>query len=197
MTENQIYNEKELLSRIVKGDESAYKMVFLQYWPRVYSTALIFTKVPALAEDAAQEVFAQLWIKRALLADVKEFRTYLFSMARNLIFNTLRTKIFTGNFDEYLQEYFADSFADPAALLEFKEAGQIIEKGIDQLTPQQQKVFRMSRFQGLSHAEIAKATGLSPRTVKNYMVAAIQSLRGHLDEQADSITIFLWVLLYL
>lgn len=197
MSGNSLYKEKELILRVAQGDETAYKEVFQHYWPRVYSVALIFVKAPELAEDAAQEVFAQLWVKRALLADVEEFRAYLFTSAKNLVFNKLRARVFTGSFNEYLQEYFADSFADPVTKLELKEANQVIEAGINQLTPQQQKVFRLSRFQGLSHAEIAEATGLSPRTIKNYMVSANLSLRNYLDNYSGSVVIFLWMLLFL
>lgn len=197
MSGNLPYDEKELLRLVAQGDETAYKQVFQHYWPRVYSVALIFAKAPELAEDCAQEVFAQMWIKRALLTNVREFKSYLFASARNLIFNKLRARVVTGSFQEYLQEYFADSFADPATKLELKEANRIIEEGINQLTPQQQKVFRLSRFQGLTHAEIAAATGLSPRTVKNYMVSAILSLRNYLNKYSGSVVIFLWMILFL
>lgn len=189
--------EVELVNRVARGDEQAFRIVFQQYWPRVYSVALIFAKSPEVAEDAAQEVFAHLWMKKELLKEVREFKAYLLTAARNHILNKLRREVFTGTFDEYLKEYFADSLSDPAASLELKEASHIIEAGISQLTPQQQKVFRLSRFQGLTHAEIAVATGLSQRTVKNYMVSAILSLRNYLDKYSFSVAIFLWMVLYL
>ncbi|MGN6417346.1 MAG: sigma factor-like helix-turn-helix DNA-binding protein, partial [Pseudobacter sp.] len=69
--------------------------------------------------------------------------------------------------------------------------------GISKLTPQQQKIFRLSRFQGLTHAEIAAATGLSQRTIKNYMVSANLALRNYLDKYSSSVAIFLWMLIYL
>ncbi|MBO9634762.1 MAG: RNA polymerase sigma-70 factor [Chitinophagaceae bacterium] len=191
------HNEAELVERVARGDEHAFKMVFQHYWPRVYSVALIFAKSPEIAEDAAQEVFAHLWVKKELLKEVKEFKAYLLTAARNHILNKLRSQVFTGNFDEYLKEYFADSLSDPAASLELKEASRIIEAGINRLTPQQQKVFKLSRFQGLTHAEIAAATGLSQRTVKNYMVSAILSLRAYLETYSSSVAIFLWILLFL
>ena len=197
MTGSLLHNEKALIEKVARGDEAAYRIVFEHYWPRVYAVALLFAKIPEVAEDAAQEVFAQLWVKRSLLEEVQEFRSYLMAAARNHILNKLRTRVFTGTFEDYLQEYFSDSLADPAARLELKEAAQIIENGINQLTPQQQKVFRLSRFQGLSHAEIAAATGLSQRTIKNYMVSAILSLRNYLDKYSASTAIFLWMLLFL
>jgi len=192
-----LHNEGDLLQRVARGDEAAYKQLFQHYWPRVYSVALIFVKAPDLAEDAAQDVFAQLWVKRALLTEVKDFRPYLMTSAKNLILNKLRGRVLTAEFSEYLQEYFTDAFSDPAAELELKDANQLIEAGINQLTPQQQKVFRLSRFQGLSHAEIAKATGLSQRTVKNYMVSAILSLRNYLEKYAGGAVVFCWMLLFL
>jgi RNA polymerase sigma-70 factor (family 1) len=197
LSSNLLNNENELLLRVAGGNEAAYKQLFQYYWPRVYSVALILIKEPGLAEDAAQDVFAHLWVKRALLAEVKDFRPYLMTSARNLILNKLRSRVFTDSFSEYLQEYFADAFEDPAARLELKDASQIIENGINQLTPQQQKVFRLSRFQGLSHAEIAEATGLSQRTVKNYMVSAILSLRHYLDKYAGSAIVFVFMLVFL
>jgi len=197
LSSNFLNNESDLLRRVAGGDETAYKQLFQHYWPRVYSVALIFVKSPELAEDAAQDVFAQLWIKKALLTEVKDFRPYLMTTAKNLILNKLRGRILTDEFSEYLQEYFADTFSDPAAALELKDASQLIENGINQLTPQQQKVFRLSRFQGLSHAEIAQATGLSPRTVKNYMVSAILSLRNYLEKYAGSAVVFCWMTFFL
>ena len=197
MSSTFLHNEGDLLQRVARGDEAAYKQLFQHYWPRVYSVALIFVKAPDLAEDAAQDVFAQLWVKRALLTEVKDFRPYLMTSAKNLILNKLRGRVLTAEFSEYLQEYFTDAFSDPAAELELKDANQLIEAGINQLTPQQQKVFRLSRFQGLSHAEIAKATGLSQRTVKNYMVSAILSLRNYLEKYAGGAVVFCWMLLFL
>lgn len=191
------HNEAELVERVALGDEHAFKLVFQHYWPRVYSVALIFAKSPEVAEDAAQEVFAHLWTRKELLKEVKEFKAYLLTAARNHILNVLRRQVFTGSFDEYLKEYFADSLSDPVASLELKEASRIIDAGINRLPPQQQKVFKLSRFQGLTHAEIAAVTGLSQRTVKNYMVSAILSLRNYLDNYSSSVAIFLWILLFL
>jgi RNA polymerase sigma-70 factor (ECF subfamily) len=78
------HNEAELVERVALGDEYAFKLVFNHYWPRVYSVALIFAKSPEVAEDAAQEVFANLWIKKELLKEVKEFKAYLLTAVMSL-----------------------------------------------------------------------------------------------------------------
>jgi len=197
LTDNVLHNEKAILRQVALGDEQAYKELFVHYWGRVYSIALLFAKVPEVAEDAAQDVFAQLWVKRELLINVLDFRSYLYTTAKNLIYNKLRTRIYAGEFNDYLQEYFADPASGPQTQLEIKEANRIVEEGIRTLTPQQEKVFRLSRFQGLSHEEIAQQTGLSKRTVKNYMVSAILTLRKYLEQHPNSFPIFLWIVLFL
>lgn len=197
MPTNTFYNEQELLRRVADGDETAYKVLFVRYWDQIYSTALKFAKSPEMAEDAAQDVFAQIWAKRELLRKVKKFDGYLYIAARNLIFSKLSKKVYTQEFGDYFEEYFTDPFTDPERQLEFKEFDDIIQQGINSLTPGQQNVFRLSRFQGLSHEEIAEKTGLSKRTVKNYMVKAILSLRKYLSEHSDNLPIYLWITLYL
>ena len=53
---------------------------------------------------------------------------------------------------------------------------------IDQLPDRQKEAFRLSRFDGLDHDEIAEVMSVSPKTVNNHIVAALSSLR-HRHEQ--------------
>lgn len=189
--------ERELLAQISAGDEAAYKILFSAYWGQVYKVALTFLKSPDLAEDAAQDVFAHIWVKRKQLADVREFRPWLFITARNLIFNKLRSQSRGVELQEYLQDYFMDNAPGPEATLYGKDTARLIRNGIERLTPQQRKVFELSRFLGLTHEEIARETGLSRRTVKNYMVSAILSLRKYLKVHEGKLPVALWILFFL
>ena len=182
--QNDLHNEQEIIRSVVEGNTAAYRVIFEHYWDRVYATALAFTKSPELSEDIAQEIFAQIWVKRAQLKDVSRFDGFLYISTRNLLMDRLRKKVFTGGMDDYLTEYFADTNDTPAARLEFKEFDETIRSAISKLTPQQQTVFRMSRFEGMSHEEIAVKTGLAKRTVKNHMVNAMLFLRRYLKMHA-------------
>jgi RNA polymerase sigma-70 factor (ECF subfamily) len=44
------------------------------------------------------------------------------------------------------------------------------------LSPQCQRVFRMHKFDGLSHREVAAALGISRRTVEKHMHTALRHL---------------------
>jgi RNA polymerase sigma-70 factor (ECF subfamily) len=45
------------------------------------------------------------------------------------------------------------------------------------LPPQQQKVYLLSREEGLTHQQIATQIGIATETVKKHMMAALRSVR--------------------
>lgn len=183
--------------QVAAGDEAAYKILYKQYWDQIYSTAFMFTKSPELSEDMTQDVFARIWINREKLAEVEKFEGYLFIMARNIIYDRLRKEIYTSQNDHFFEEYFSDTVITPDGSIELKEFENIIEEGIRTLPPQQQKAFRLSRFQGLTHEQIAAEMGISRLGVKSHIVRAIQSLRKYLDEHTGSLPVIIWIILFL
>ena len=56
-------------------------------------------------------------------------------------------------------------------------------EGIEQLSPRQKLIFRMSRIEGLSHEEIADRLQLSKNTVKVHMVIALNFMRTWLKDR--------------
>lgn len=192
-----LHNERDLLLLVSKGDESAYQQLFHTYWDQIYSTALMFTKSPELSEDLSQDIFVRIWVKREQLAKIEQFDNFLFITARNLIFDHLRKKVFGGGYDDYFLEYFKDAALLPDQRLEFKEFENTIREAIDKLPAQQQTAFRLSRFQGLSHEEIAHQMGISRQSVKSYIVRSIVSLRKMIKEHPENPMIVLWILFFL
>ena len=182
MTAQTPNTEKELLELVAQGDQAAYKILFSQYWDHLYSTALVFTKSPELSEDLTQDVFVQIWLKRERLKEVEKFDAFLFITARNLIIDRLRKKVFSSDSDDYYKEYLSDKSSSPVQKLELKELEDLLQKGIGSLTPLQQQAFRLSRFEGLSHQEIAGKMGISHKAVKSHIVRAIVTLRKYMEK---------------
>ncbi|MDX1638495.1 MAG: sigma factor-like helix-turn-helix DNA-binding protein, partial [Balneolaceae bacterium] len=53
----------------------------------------------------------------------------------------------------------------------------LFEAWIEELPRQQQRAFELSRFEGLTHEEIAEVMEIAPRTVNNHIVAALKTLK--------------------
>ncbi len=61
----------------------------------------------------------------------------------------------------------------------FRELDQLVKEGVQQLSPQQQRAFRLSRMQGLTHDEIAAEMQISRATVKEHIVKSAGIFKGN------------------
>ena len=178
-----IYDEKTLVERLAKGDENAFDTLFHAYWDHIYSFALIMTKSPPAAQDISQEVFVDIFTKRNNLANVTNFRSYLFQMTKFKILTRLRRNKVESAYKEFLihridlQQTLAD------APLQEKNLHEVILQAIEMLPPQQRTAFELSRMQGLTHEQISVTMGISKKTVKDYIVRAIAFLRKYLHDE--------------
>ena len=66
--------------------------------------------------------------------------------------------------------------------LAVREAAVAAEAAMETLKPDQQRVLRMSIYQGLSHERIAEATGMPLGTVKTHARRGLIRLREMLSE---------------
>ncbi len=176
------YNEAELLKRLAAGDQYAFKEIFEQHWDQIHAVGLKILKSPELAKDLAQDTFMKVWNNREQLREVKSFRAYLNVLSRNLAIDHLRRKVFAAENEEYLVSYFAEDAATPGEDAEYRELEQLLHNAVDHLPPQMQQVFRLSRFEGLSHAEIAERMNITRVTSKSYMVRALAAVRKYLSQ---------------
>lgn len=194
MTGNQPYDEKELLFYIAAGDEQAFKQLYESWYDRVYGTALLTSKSADLASDIAQDVFLSIWKNRGAISGVRQLSSYLFVATRNTVFNMMKKKSFESSYRMYSQTWVAETspFDDTPAPLRLKELQGIVEQAVSRLPPQQQRAFRLSREQGLTHEQIAQEMGVAAPSVKDYIVRALAFLRTHLKEIGEMTCLFLF-----
>jgi len=155
----------------------AYLQIFHRYWDQVYGSGLRLTKSPEQAKDLAQDIFLKLWDNRAKLPEVNNLSAYLYTIAKNLIHDQVRTRIFRESNKEFLLRYFSYTESSPQELLEQKELGAALTAAINELPPQLRQVFNLRRLEGLNHKEIAQRLNITPLSSKTYMVRAIMALR--------------------
>lgn len=185
MPTEPLYNEKDLLRRVAEDDEAAFRQVYEHHWNRVYSMGFLYLKSPVPAQDITQEAFLKVWIKRADLPALENFGAWLHVLARNLIITALRKKTELYGLDIGTLNASPENTLVPDQQVVVKEIAALIGKAIAQLPPQQQKIYRMSREQGLKLTEVARELGLSHNTVREHMSKALQNIRAYLKQHAD------------
>lgn len=180
LKEKSSYSDKQLFKDVSVGDERAFRIIYNRFYQRMYSFACKMVKTPHVAEDIVQEVFIRLWEQRQLLAEIKNPDNYVFILIRNYTFNYLRAAANEQNRREKLWEALQQKVTNEATLLEKEEAELFLKKLLSKLSPQQRKIFRMSREDGLSHQQIADELQLSKDTVKKHVANSLKIFKFHL-----------------
>lgn len=191
MPENPRYNIKNLLLNVGDGNEFTFRAIIDFYKERFYSASLKMTHCGDMAEEIVQEVFVNLWIKRAQVAAAANPEGYLFAMLHNSIYAHFRKLALEKVMKKKIRQQSVDIDSSPIEEVLFaKEEREILEAVINQLPPQQRLVYKLSKQQGLSRQQIACELHISPHTVKNHLQQAIRSIGDYYKAGASA---FIWV----
>ena len=172
-----------LLQLLSEGDESAFDRLFHANWDHVYSAAFYMTKSSDLADDIAQETFLTLWRNRHAAAGIHNLKAFLYTSVKFQVHKLFRRMKVEDAFTIYLRHHQSSNteIAEQESLLALKNLQESLQEGIAHLPPQQQRAFKLSREQGLTHDDISKLMGVSKKTVKDYIVRSLAFLRPILD----------------
>jgi RNA polymerase sigma-70 factor (family 1) len=184
--------ERQLIQRLKDNDQDAFRLIFEMYKDKLYNFCLRFTKSSGWAEEMVQDVFIKVWTSRAQINPQLSFNAYLFKISKNLCLNFLKRAQLDLDVKRELLHHIEETDNLTEDFLLDKEYGHFLEEAIERLPQQQQLVFKMSRIDGMSHADIAKALNLSKGTVKNYMMLAVNNVCRFLNINADKVILLLF-----
>jgi RNA polymerase sigma-70 factor (family 1) len=174
----QEYDEKALLVQVAQGDEDAFGALFHHYRHKILYFSWRFLQSDSRAQDVVQEIFLKVWLSREQLGDIKNFKAWLTAITRNHIYNALRRLAVEESFLTDLSARAVPQEENTAPNeLAFQELQYALQKAVSNLTPQQKKIFELSRVEGLKHEQIAEKLEISRDTVKKHMTDALRHIR--------------------
>jgi RNA polymerase sigma-70 factor (family 1) len=170
------YDERSILISVAQGDEIAFEALFNQYKNKILFFAWKFLQSESKAEDVLQEIFLKVWTCRQQLPDIRNFKTWLNTITRNYLFNALRRLALEEAFIKELSSSPREQndILDNLAVNELQLA---LQNAVSNLSPQQKRIFELSRIEGLKHEQIAEKLDISRETVKKHMTDALQRIR--------------------
>lgn len=178
--------ERELVLRLIAGDEDAFCKLYCNYKDRLLFFATKFLKSADCAEDVLQDVFSNIWVGRRLIDPDVSFGAYLFTIVKNRVLNQLRDL----EKQQTLRERMLVCAVDYNEVTQDKiltdDLLAIIQKAFASMTPRQKEVFRLSREGQLSYKEIAERLDISVNTVHEHVAAALQIIRSYLVKYAGA-----------
>lgn len=128
------------------------------------------------AEELVQEVFLKVWTCRHYQSR-GQFRAWIYRLAHNVRIDFLRQqKITTTTLETQHLETFLGTAQGPEEVLLAREEKASLQHALKELPEPQRDLIILSRFQDLSHGEIAAITGRSRNTVKVQIFRALKQL---------------------
>ena len=160
-------------------NEQLFKILFERFKKPVHDYVRTITGSDELAEEIAQEVFIRLWRKMGSYDEIENIDFYIFRIARNECMRYFKKAAVETHMLQELQKRMTAENNNVSEYINFKETEGLLDKAIASLSPQRQKVYLLSRRQGLRIEEIAAEMQISYNTVRNHLVEALRQIRHY------------------
>lgn len=175
---NSRWSRTEEIITDEKSFEAFFRQNFLQY---CFYCQYKFGFDIDDAKEAVHLGFIKLWERRTDIEKDTPIAAYLQKIIHNncldfLKHEKVKLKYRNSRLDEPEHDE-THSFSQ----VDIKLLEANIREAINNLPPQMKKVFEMSRFDGLAHAEIARRMNLSKKTVETQIGRAIKKLKEKLE----------------
>jgi len=183
-------DEQALIAAAKQGDREAFNQLVVHYQSMAYNVAYRILNDRDAAADATQDAFLSAYRAIARFRG-GSFRAWLMRIVTNACYDQLRVKQRrpTTSIDEDLdsdrEEWNVDPGERPEAFVVRQELGQLIQRGLETLPPEQRMAVVLSDIQGMSYDEIAEATSTSLGTVKSRLNRGRRKLRDYLIEHVE------------
>lgn len=173
--------DKNLIEQYLKGDETALELLVARYLKPIYSFVYKNVGNPAEAEDITQEVFVKVWKNLKKFDRKRNFKPWIFQIAKNSSIDYLRKKKaipFSSFENEKGQNVLVENMAGaPINLIENLSDKRILAGAMQSLSEKEQRIIDLRHNDGMSFKEIAKVFNESINTIKSRYRRTLSILR--------------------
>ena len=183
-------NDSQLVLDYLNGDEEAFALIVSRYIKPVYNFVFRLCGNREAASDIVQEVFLKVWKNLKKFDPQKNFKTWIFTIARNTTIDWLRKKqdIIFSTFESPVsgeeKEHFENTILDleplPDEIFVRKELAADLEKALSKIRPDFMEIIILHYIEELTFDEISKIVGKPLNTVKSHHLRALHQMRLHL-----------------
>ncbi|SDS72045.1 RNA polymerase sigma-70 factor, ECF subfamily [Maribacter dokdonensis] len=182
---------RRLIKKLISGEEKAYILLLEKYHQQLNAYAVTLTHDQSTAQDIVQNVFIKTWKSRKKLNPEFSIRNFLYKCVYNEFLNTYQKNkavvLLNKKYIEYSHEV-AVEFDDNM----MSKMMDIVNREIKKLPPKCQKVFVLSKKEGLSNSEIADYLDVSIKTVEAQITKAFRILKNELGDKYETILLIIF-----
>jgi RNA polymerase sigma factor (sigma-70 family) len=169
--------DEKLIERMAAGEDSALAELHARHHRTAYAIALRALADRALAEDAVQEAFLDLWRGSARWDPARaKLSTWICVLAHRRAVDIARREARRDTAPEQAETWAADAYTTEE-LVVLREDRRDVQSALEQLTTTQRNVIELAYYGGLSQVQIAHRLDLPLGTVKSRVSQALRTLR--------------------
>jgi len=181
-------NDKNLIRKLSKGNEKAFRRIYLTYHKELYSVALKYLYVEENASDAVHDIFLKLWENRKDLEKYDTISKFLFTALKNHVLNMVneRKRKLKKNIEIAEEKKREENIAENVVSL--SEYRQVVQKAVKELPESRRRIYELRTENGLTNQEIANHLGLSIHTVKTQYYRGTKFIKNYVRDRSKNET---------
>jgi RNA polymerase sigma factor (sigma-70 family) len=174
---------------IKKGSETAFEKLYDRYFPKLYNYGMRICADKALVKDSIQNVFVELWHKRAGLSEVTSVKYYLFTCLRRRLVKELCQKN-KYIFGEELDENYCFEVSLPYESLLItsqvsRENQERLQQAFQLLTRRQKEAVFLRFYENMDYEHIAAMLSMKEvKYARTLIYRALDVLKGSIRNLA-------------
>lgn len=179
-------DDREYVEAARKGDDGAFAVLVQRHSGGLHRAVARILADESEAWDVVQIAFVRAWERLDRYDPKWSFATWLYRIGTNLAIDVLRSRSSRERIHRAGSEHHLRVVGEPrdaSDLADRREVDWLLDQLVEALTPQQRSAFVLREIEGMETAEVARALGCSPTTVRNHIFQARKTLRRELERR--------------
>jgi RNA polymerase sigma-70 factor (ECF subfamily) len=174
-------SDEALLAAVARSDEAALAELYDRFGRVAYGLALRVLRDPALAEDAVQDAFLQVWRSAGRFDPGRaKAGTWLLTFVHRRAVDLVRREDRRRTEPAESAPEPTGPGADEAAVV--RSRGEIVRDALRRLPPEQREAIELAYYGGLTQSQLAERLEQPLGTIKSRMFSGLQRLQSLLVE---------------
>jgi RNA polymerase sigma-70 factor (family 1) len=185
-------SDADLLVALQADDAGSFAEIYARYCYPLFTLAYHKLKSRETAEELVQDLFENLWHRRAA-HEIQQLKHYLFSALRYRIINYVKAQQVRTGYELYCRLGASEADTTTEEALASNELRAVLLDSLRKLPAKSREIFQLSRLEQYSVAEISGRVNLSEKTVEYHLTKSLKLLRGYLREFLILVVVIHWL----
>lgn len=179
---NYSSNETELglIEAIKKGDAGVFSYLFRKYYKNLVLYAGTYIPEKEICEDIVQGIFCNIWRDRDKIVIKTSFKSYLLVSVRNRCLDDLRHRKIKNEYLAFELKY--RNRNEAFDYIFYSDLISQLDIAMNKLSPEERKIFELSRVSNLKYDEIAEQLNMPVKTVEKRISSVLKQLKVYLKD---------------